>query len=64
MGIYSNFYSLGGNSIVSIRVVSQANQQGVKITVGDLVKHATIHALADVAIKRANPQLQGKIQLS
>jgi len=52
IGIHSNFYSLGGDSIISIQIVSRANQQGIPLTVRDMLIFPTIHKLAEVTMKR------------
>eukprot|EP01127_Copromyxa_protea_P009857 TRINITY_DN2356_c0_g1_i1.p1 TRINITY_DN2356_c0_g1~~TRINITY_DN2356_c0_g1_i1.p1 ORF type:complete len:1812 (-),score=392.14 TRINITY_DN2356_c0_g1_i1:133-5568(-) len=52
VSIHSNFYSLGGDSIVSIQIVSQANQKGIQLTVRDMLTYTTIHKLAEVSLKR------------
>ncbi|MDJ0658845.1 MAG: amino acid adenylation domain-containing protein [Crocosphaera sp.] len=44
-----NFFELGGDSIVSIQVVSQAKQAGIQITAKQLFEYQTIGELATVA---------------
>ena len=46
IGVEDNFFSLGGDSILSIQVVSQARQAGVSVTSRDVYRHQTIAALA------------------
>jgi amino acid adenylation domain-containing protein/non-ribosomal peptide synthase protein (TIGR01720 family) len=48
VGIYDNFFDLGGDSILSIQVVARANQQGLQITPKQLFQHQTIAELATV----------------
>jgi amino acid adenylation domain-containing protein/non-ribosomal peptide synthase protein (TIGR01720 family) len=44
-----NFFSLGGDSILAIQVVSRARQAGLTVTLRDLFEQPTIEALAAVA---------------
>ena len=46
VGPHDNFFALGGDSIVSIQVVSRARQAGLKLTARDLFQHPTLEALA------------------
>lgn len=59
VSIHSNFYSLGGDSIISIQIVSQANQAGIQLTVRDLLTYTTIHKLSEVSRKRNIHLLEG-----
>ncbi|MEM8827934.1 MAG: amino acid adenylation domain-containing protein [Cyanobacteria bacterium P01_G01_bin.19] len=45
----SNFFSLGGDSILAIQIVAEANQVGIKITPRQLFENQTIAELATVA---------------
>ena len=49
VGLHDNFFALGGDSIVSIQVVSRARQAGLKISARALFQHPTLQALAAVA---------------
>ncbi|HWK52830.1 MAG TPA: non-ribosomal peptide synthase/polyketide synthase, partial [Hyphomicrobiales bacterium] len=49
VGLDHNFFELGGDSILSIQVVSRARQQGIHFKPRDLFQHQTIRALATVA---------------
>ncbi|MGH3754912.1 MAG: amino acid adenylation domain-containing protein, partial [Pseudonocardiaceae bacterium] len=49
VGINDNFFTLGGDSIVSIQLVSRARQAGVVITPRDVFEHKTAAGLAAVA---------------
>jgi amino acid adenylation domain-containing protein len=42
IGIYDNFFALGGDSIRSVRVVALANERGFNLTVEDIFQHQTI----------------------
>ncbi|GAA6624124.1 amino acid adenylation domain-containing protein [Scytonema sp. NUACC26] len=49
VGIYNNFFELGGDSILSIQAIAKANQAGLKLTPKQMFKHQTIASLATVA---------------
>ncbi|MGV4925651.1 non-ribosomal peptide synthase/polyketide synthase [Streptomyces sp. BHT-5-2] len=58
IGVEDNFFSLGGDSILSIQVVAQARQAGLTITSRDVYRHQTVAALArcaDAAERPADP---------
>ncbi|WP_206686055.1 condensation domain-containing protein [Kribbella qitaiheensis] len=48
VGVTDNFFSLGGDSILSIQVVARARKAGLRLTTKDLFLHQTIAALAPV----------------
>lgn len=48
VGIYANFFELGGDSIMSIQIVARATDAGLKFTAKDLFEHQTIAELAQV----------------
>ncbi len=48
VGVYDNFFSLGGDSILSIQVVTRARQVGLQLTTKQLFQHQTIAQLAAV----------------
>ncbi|HYW19653.1 MAG TPA: amino acid adenylation domain-containing protein [Nodularia sp. (in: cyanobacteria)] len=48
IGIYDNFFDLGGDSILSIQVVAKANQKGLQLTPKQLFQNQTIAELAMV----------------
>jgi amino acid adenylation domain-containing protein len=48
VGIHDNFFALGGDSILSIRIAARANQAGVRMMPEDLFQNPTIAALAAV----------------
>ncbi len=48
VGIRSNFFELGGDSIMSIQIVARATEAGLKLTPKDLFQHQTIAELAEV----------------
>ncbi|MGD9657834.1 MAG: amino acid adenylation domain-containing protein [Methylocystis sp.] len=47
IGVDDNFFSLGGDSIASIRVASRAYAEGFAITARQIFRHQTIAALAE-----------------
>jgi amino acid adenylation domain-containing protein len=52
VGVYDNFFDLGGDSIMSVHVVSRANQAGLPITTKQLFQHQTISGLAAAVDER------------
>ena len=46
VGIYDNFFALGGDSIVSLQIVSRLNQAGLMMTPQDLFHHPTVAELS------------------
>ncbi len=49
VGIRDHFFRMGGDSIVSIQLVSKARQKGIKFSVKDVFTHPTVEALASVS---------------
>ena len=49
IGIYDNFFALGGDSLVSLKLVGVASRAGMTFNVRQLFEHPTIAALAAVA---------------
>ncbi|MGW3961742.1 non-ribosomal peptide synthase/polyketide synthase [Amycolatopsis sp. NPDC005003] len=49
VGVEDNFFELGGDSILGIRLVSEAAKAGLRITTKDVFRHQTIAALAAAA---------------
>ncbi|MCM3338074.1 non-ribosomal peptide synthase/polyketide synthase [Paenibacillus sp. MER TA 81-3] len=49
VGIHDGFFSLGGDSILSIQIISRASQAGLKLTPKQLFRYQTIAELAGVA---------------
>ncbi|HMR40461.1 MAG TPA: amino acid adenylation domain-containing protein [Ignavibacteria bacterium] len=48
IGIKDNFFNLGGDSIISIQIISKAGLEGIKITPKQMFKYQTIAELAGV----------------
>ncbi len=49
VGVHDNFFELGGDSILSIQIVAQASQAGLRITPRQMFEHQTVAALAAAA---------------
>ncbi|HET9380917.1 MAG TPA: amino acid adenylation domain-containing protein, partial [Streptomyces sp.] len=49
VGVDDSFFDLGGDSIVSIQLVSRARTAGVELSVADVFEHRTPAALAEIA---------------
>ncbi|MFH9045044.1 amino acid adenylation domain-containing protein, partial [Streptomyces sp. NPDC017966] len=49
VGIDDSFFELGGDSIVSIQLVSRARSAGLLLTPRDIFQHRTVEALAAIA---------------
>ncbi|MBJ8109491.1 amino acid adenylation domain-containing protein [Bacillus cereus group sp. N6] len=58
VGIYDNFFEIGGDSILSIQIISQASQVGLKLTPKQMFECPTIAELAQVAIKTQGVQAE------
>ena len=48
VGIHDNFFDLGGDSILSIQIISKAATAGLRLTAKQLFQHQTIAALAQL----------------
>lgn len=46
IGIHANFFEIGGDSLLSIQVVSRARKQGIELAPNQLFQHQTIAELA------------------
>ncbi len=55
IGIYDNFFALGGDSILSIQIIAKANQAGLHLTPKHLFQHQTIAELATVVADAPSP---------
>ncbi|MEU5692153.1 non-ribosomal peptide synthase/polyketide synthase [Actinosynnema sp. NPDC020468] len=49
VGVHDNFFALGGDSILSIQLVSRARQAGYRLSSRDVFRHQTVAELALVA---------------
>jgi amino acid adenylation domain-containing protein/non-ribosomal peptide synthase protein (TIGR01720 family) len=62
VGIHDNYFELGGDSILSIQLISRANQAGIQIAPKQLFKYQTIAELAAVAgLTRSVTATQGLV---
>jgi len=50
VGIHDNFFSLGGDSILSIQIIARAKLQGIELTFKQILANQTIAQLATVAL--------------
>ena len=46
VGVETSFFELGGDSVLSIQVVARANEAGLRVTPGDIVRYQSIRQLA------------------
>ncbi len=53
VGVHDNFFEIGGDSILSIQIVSRAQLAGLSITPRQVFEHPTVAELASVAGARA-----------
>ncbi|MEQ8190719.1 MAG: amino acid adenylation domain-containing protein, partial [Candidatus Eremiobacterota bacterium] len=61
VGIYDNFFHIGGDSIMSIQIVAKANSEGINITASQLLRHPTIAELAEETEKKPAIQAEQKL---
>ena len=50
VGVFDNFFDLGGDSILSIQLVSRARERGLQITTRQVFQHQSVAGLAAVAV--------------
>jgi aryl carrier-like protein len=60
VGIEDNFFSLGGDSILSIRVVALLKNRGIALGINDIFQHQTISLLATQA-SEIQPESQSSL---
>jgi len=48
IGVHDNFFQLGGDSVLGVRIVAKARQSGMEITPNQLFEHQTIAELAEL----------------
>ncbi|WP_459502276.1 amino acid adenylation domain-containing protein [Bacillus sp. C1] len=58
VGIYDNFFEIGGDSILSIQIISRASQLGLKLTPKQMFEHSTIAELAQVVKEEQGVQAE------
>ena len=49
LGIHDNFFEMGGDSILSIRIIAKIRRQGLRLTLAQFYDHPTIAGLARAA---------------
>ncbi|WP_441246900.1 amino acid adenylation domain-containing protein [Kitasatospora sp. McL0602] len=49
VGVHDDFYALGGDSLLALRVRAEAERAGLRIETGDLMAYRTVAALAELA---------------
>lgn len=67
VGVRDDFFELGGDSIVSIRMISRARQAGINIAPGQITSHPTIEQLGlatDGEATTDNQPVSGPVPLS
>ncbi|MCI0767842.1 non-ribosomal peptide synthase/polyketide synthase [Bacillus sp. TL12] len=58
IGIHDNFFEIGGDSILSIQIVSRAKQAGLQLTPKQIFEHQTIAELAQVVKEEQGVQAE------
>ena len=58
VGVFDNFFQLGGDSILSIQIIARAQEKGIKLTPRQLFQNQTVAELALVATR-----VQGEAEL-
>ncbi|AZE58415.1 MULTISPECIES: amino acid adenylation domain-containing protein [Pseudomonas fluorescens group] len=51
VGIYDDFYSLGGDSILMLRIRAESERQGLSFQLADLLRNPTIAGLAEHVVR-------------
>lgn len=73
VGVYDNFFEIGGDSILSVQVIAQARKAGLQITprqmfeqqtIADLAEVATVIAVAETEINEAETTMSGPVPIS
>ncbi|AHH97301.1 non-ribosomal peptide synthase/polyketide synthase [Kutzneria albida] len=68
VGAHEDFFSLGGDSILSIQVVARAAKAGLRVSSKDIFRHPTVAELAAnttaVEQEKAEPVITGPVGLS
>ncbi|MEU8587399.1 non-ribosomal peptide synthase/polyketide synthase [Streptomyces sp. NPDC048664] len=61
IGVDDNFFALGGDSILSMQVVSRLRRAGLHLATRDLFTHQTLGALADVVREAPQAHTRGPV---
>lgn len=54
VGIYDNFFNLGGDSLTAVQLVSELDKRGIDIGINDIYKFPTIKELGEVIRQKDN----------
>ncbi|HEX2078524.1 MAG TPA: amino acid adenylation domain-containing protein [Longimicrobium sp.] len=57
VGVFDNFFDLGGDSILCIQLVNRAREAGLQVTTRQVFQHQTVAALAVVAVPVAAEEI-------
>jgi non-ribosomal peptide synthase protein (TIGR01720 family) len=60
-GIHTNFFEMGGDSILGIQIINRAREQGIEITPQQIFEHQTIAELATAVRTVSDMPAQGLI---
>ncbi len=60
VSVYDSFFTLGGDSILSLQVIFRANQDGLHFTVKQLFQHQSIAELAPIVEQQEAPRVQAE----
>ncbi|MBQ0985577.1 amino acid adenylation domain-containing protein [Streptomyces sp. F63] len=60
VGVHDDFFSLGGDSILSLQVIFRARQVGLHFTVKQLFRYQTVAALAPVVERQEAPRVRAE----
>nr|ABF29402.1 nonribosomal peptide synthetase [Xylaria sp. BCC 1067] len=60
IGLHTNFFRLGGDSILAMQVASQCSAAGIGVTVADIFRHKTISGLSTALQKLSASNLQSE----
>ena len=59
LGVHDNFYTVGGHSLMAIRLISRANERfGTALSVDALFGHPTVAGLSDVVRAEVGPRAE------
>ncbi len=64
IGMHTNFFSLGGDSIISLQLIAQAKTQGILFSAMDVLSYPTIAALSRVSRLTLPPSPQRLVPCS
>jgi amino acid adenylation domain-containing protein len=59
IGVHDDFFALGGDSILSIRIISKLSQRGYQLSVQDILQGKTIKKITDKIEKISEEETQG-----